>query len=107
MAISLACEAGHVAVDPTAGVKDPAERRSEGFVAWMEEDIEAYQERYPLGTKERVWLDVLLYTGLRRGDAVRLGRQHVGRDGIARQRAPGEGSRQVDGSTPGKSRLVP
>jgi integrase len=29
-----------------------------------------------------VWLDVLLYTGLRRGDAVRLGRQHV-RDGVA------------------------
>jgi integrase len=31
---------------------------------------------------KRVWLDVLLYTGLRRGDAVRLGRQHV-RDGVA------------------------
>ena len=31
---------------------------------------------------QRVWLDVLLYTGLRRGDAVRLGRQHV-RDGVA------------------------
>jgi integrase len=30
----------------------------------------------------RVWLDVLLYTGLRRGDAVQLGRQHV-RDGVA------------------------
>jgi integrase len=29
-----------------------------------------------------VWLDVLLYTGLRRGDAVQLGRQHV-RDGVA------------------------
>jgi integrase len=29
-----------------------------------------------------VWLDVLLYTGLRRGDAVRLGRQHI-RDGVA------------------------
>src|SRR4029079_16578981 len=30
----------------------------------------------------RGWLDILLYTGLRRGDAVRLGRQHV-KDGIA------------------------
>ena len=29
-----------------------------------------------------MWLDVLIYTGLRRGDAVRLGRQHV-RNGIA------------------------
>jgi integrase len=25
-----------------------------------------------------VWLDVLVYTGLRRGDAVRFGRQHIG-----------------------------
>ena len=33
------------------------------------------------GTRQRVWLDVLLYTGLRRGDAVRFGRQHV-RDGV-------------------------
>src|SRR5262249_49270461 len=31
--------------------------------------------------RQRVWLDVLLYTGLRRGDAVVLGRQHV-RNGI-------------------------
>jgi integrase len=29
-----------------------------------------------------VWLDVLLYTGLRRGDAARIGRQHV-RNGTA------------------------
>ena len=29
-----------------------------------------------------MWLDVLAYTGLRRGDAVRLGRQHV-RNGVA------------------------
>ena len=37
----------------------------------------AYEVRWPIGTRQRVWLDVLLYTGLRRGDAVRLGRQHV------------------------------
>jgi integrase len=38
--------------------------------------------KWQTGTKERVWIDVLLYTGLRRGDAVLLGRQHV-RDGVA------------------------
>jgi integrase len=30
-----------------------------------------------MGTRQHVWLEVLLHTGLRRGDAVRLGRQHV------------------------------
>ena len=42
----------------------------------------AYERRWPIGTRERVWFDILLYTGLRRGDAVRLGRQHV-RQGVA------------------------
>ena len=41
----------------------------------------AYEARWPIGTRQRVWLDVLAFTGLRRGDAVRFGRQHV-RNGI-------------------------
>ena len=54
-----------------------------GFPIWSEDDVAAYEQRWPLGTRQRVWLAVLLYTGLRRGDAVRLGRQHV-RDGVAK-----------------------
>jgi integrase len=77
-----ALEAGHVKVDPTAGVANLPKPKTEGFPAWTEDDVAAYERRWPIGTKERVWLDVLLYTGLRRGDAVRIGRQHV-RDGIA------------------------
>ena len=49
---------------------------------WREEDVAAYEARWPIGTRQRVWLDVLLYTGLRRGDVVRIGRQHV-RNGVA------------------------
>jgi integrase len=37
------------------------------------------------GTNQRVWMHVLLYTGLRRGDAVGIGKQHV-RDGVATPR---------------------
>jgi integrase len=48
---------------------------------WTEEHVEAYDRRLSIGTRQRVWLDVLLYTGLRRGDAFRFGRQHV-RDGV-------------------------
>jgi integrase len=72
----------HVKHDPTAGVQNVPRRKGAGFVPWSENDVAAYCRRWPLGTHERVWLDVLLYTGLHRGDAVRLGRQHV-RDGIA------------------------
>jgi integrase len=67
----------HVTVDPTAGVKNPKRRKGPGFPMWTEEDAAAYDQRWPLGTRERVWRDVLFYTGLRRGDAVRVGRQHV------------------------------
>ncbi|MER8816892.1 tyrosine-type recombinase/integrase [Mesorhizobium sp. M0027] len=77
-----ALEAEMVAIDPTAGVKNPSRLKSGGFEAWTEDDIEAYENRWAVGTKERVWLHVLLYTGLRRGDAVNIGRQHV-RNGVA------------------------
>lgn len=85
-----ATEAGHVPADPTLGIRNPARDTGEGFPVWTEEDVERYEKRWPVGTKERVWLDVLLYTGLRRGDAVRLGRQHV-RDGVAQMRTEKSG----------------
>lgn len=71
----------HVRVDPTAGLKAPKRRKSSGFEAWTHEDIAKYQKKYPIGTHERVWLDVLLYTGLRRGDAALVGPGHV-QDGV-------------------------
>src|SRR5258706_5868705 len=77
-----AVDAGHVKADPTLNVKYPPQRKSGGFPVWTEDDVARYEERWPIGTKERVWLGVLLYTGLRRGDAVCLGGQHV-RDRIA------------------------
>jgi integrase len=77
-----ATEAQHVKTDPTLGVKYPKQPKTGGFAPWTEDDIATYERRWPLGTRQRVWLDVLAYTGLRRGDVVQLGRQHV-RDGVA------------------------
>jgi integrase len=77
-----ACEAKFCRVNAAAKVKYPKLKTGAGFPVWTEEDVAAYEARWPLGTRQRVWLAVLLYTGMRRGDAVRLGRQHV-RDGAA------------------------
>jgi integrase len=77
-----ALDAGHVKADPTLGVANPARPKGGGFPVWTEDDVAQYEARWPIGTRERVWLDVLLYTGLRRGDAVKLGRQHA-RNGVA------------------------
>ena len=49
--------------DPTAGIENPQKKKSTGFPVWSEDDVAAYERRWPIGTRERVWLDVLLYTG--------------------------------------------
>jgi integrase len=76
--------AEHVKIDPTLGVKK-INRKSEGFHVWTDEEMERFMERWPLGCRERLAFDLLLYTGIRRGDAVRIGRPHV-RDSVLRFR---------------------
>jgi len=84
-------EADFVKSNLAAAVKYPLLKSGEGFPIWTEADVAAYEARWPLGTRQRVWLAVLIFTGLRRGDAVRLGRQHV-RDGIASLRTEKTGT---------------
>ncbi|MFL9827965.1 tyrosine-type recombinase/integrase [Rhodoplanes sp. SY1] len=69
--------------DPTADVRPPKAKRSDGFPVWEPEDVAKFEARWPIGTRARLAFDLLRYTGLRRGDAARLGRQHV-RDGVIR-----------------------
>ena len=44
------------------------------------DEVRRYEERHPIGTKARLALALLLFTGQRRSDITRLGRQHI-RDG--------------------------
>lgn len=76
--------AEHVKADPTIGVKRINVKR-DGFHVWTDEEIGRFEGRWPLGTRERLAFDLLLYTGIRRADAVRVGRPHV-RDGGLRFR---------------------
>jgi len=69
-------------INPADGVKPP-KYRTEGHHVWTDSEVVAFEERWPVGTRERLAFDVLMYTGFRRGDAVRLGRQHV-RNGTIR-----------------------
>jgi integrase len=50
---------------------------SEGFHSWTEAEVQKFEERWPIGTKPRLALALLLYTGQRRSDIVLFGRQHV------------------------------
>jgi integrase len=75
-----AVEADHVPSDPTAG-KSVRKPKTKGFPEWTEDELDQYAARWPLGTRERVMWGVFCFTGLRRGDAARLGRQHI-RNGV-------------------------
>jgi integrase len=48
---------------------------------WSDAELDAYEQRWPLGTRERLAFDVLLYTAQRVGDAVRMQRSHI-RNGV-------------------------
>ncbi|WP_375676804.1 tyrosine-type recombinase/integrase, partial [Bartonella sp. AP88XZML] len=63
--------------NPALGIKRPPLNNKDGFAVWTEEDVEKYYHHWSHGSHERVWIDVLLYTGLRRGDAVRIGWKDV------------------------------
>lgn len=71
---------GHLTNNPCTSV-ERVSVQSDGFHTWTLAEVELYQKRHPVGTKARLALDLLLYTGLRRSDIVLLGRQHV-RDGV-------------------------
>lgn len=64
-------------VNPTLGVSLLEGKNKSGFHTWTNEEIERFEAFWPIGTRQRLAMDLLLYTGLARGDAVRLGRQHV------------------------------
>jgi integrase len=88
-----AVDAEHVKADPTA-TKSVAKPRTRGFPVWDEDEIERFEQRWPLGTRERVMFDIFAYTGLRRGDAAKLGKQHI-KNGIIRLDTEKTGTRVV------------
>lgn len=77
-----ALEADIAKTDPTKDVK-MLNVKTDGFHVWTDEEVARFEKHWQIGTRERLALDLLLYTGLRRGDAVLLGRQHV-RNGVFR-----------------------
>jgi integrase/recombinase XerD len=94
-----AVEADEAPHDPTAGVK-AIRYVTTGHHAWTREEIQAYEQRHPIGTRARLALAILLYTACRREDVVRLGPQHV-RDGRVRYRqAKNEHRNPVDMDIP-------
>ena len=54
---------------------------SKGHRTWSDLEITAFQTAHPIGSEARLAFALLLWTGQRRSDVDRMGRQHV-KDGI-------------------------
>ena len=52
---------------------------STGYHTWTIEEVQQFEARHPVGSKARLALALLLFTGQRRSDAIRFGRQHMRR----------------------------
>jgi integrase len=63
-------------------------KRDRGIKGWSEEQIDQFQAHWGTGTRERLAMALCLYTGQRRSDVIRMGRQHVkdGRISVAQQK---------------------
>lgn len=65
MVIRAAISDGELERDPTLGIR----RYKEGtYHTWTEEEIAQFEERWPVGTRERTAFALHLYTGQRMGD---------------------------------------
>ena len=67
---------GRIPDDPTLGVTRQ-KVKSTGYKTWSEDHISSLEAKYTIGTKERLAVALILYTGLRRSDVVKIGRQHI------------------------------
>lgn len=74
--LAYAVDIEMIASSPALGIKR-YKSKGEGFHTWTEAEVAQFQERHPIESKAGFALALLLHTGQRRGDVVKLGWQHV------------------------------
>lgn len=61
----------------TQEIRVAAGERSTGYHTWTEEEIAAFRKTHAIGTRERLALEMLLWSGQRSGDVRLFGRQNI------------------------------
>ena len=56
--------------------------KSKGHRAWEDNEIDAYRRHYAIGTEQQLAFELLLNTGQRVSDVVKMGRKHIKDDSI-------------------------
>jgi integrase len=89
-----AMKEGRTPDDPTLGVTRE-KVSSTGYQTWDEPEIARYEMAHAIGTKARLAFALLLYTGQRRSDVVRLGRGNTHGDVLTLTQQKTEGREQA------------
>jgi len=55
--------------DPSVGIKRP---KTQEIRSWTDDEIRAFEQRWPIGTRQRVAFALMLFTGQRRSDVHRM-----------------------------------
>ena len=63
-------------VNPCAGV-ERLKNKTNGFPAWTMAEVDRFCEKWPVGTRARLALELLINSGLRRSDVCVAGKQHL------------------------------
>jgi integrase len=67
----------HVKTNPFIGL-EAIKHKSQHHHIWSEDELNTFQAFHKVGTQARLALDLMLYTGARRGDVVKLGPKNLG-----------------------------
>jgi integrase len=96
---------GRIPDDPTAGVTREKVKTT-GYKTWSEAEIARFEGTHPIGSKARLAFALLLYTGQRRGDVVKFGRQHLQGDLLIIDQGKTEGGEEAHLEIPLHPRLA-
>lgn len=77
----LEAEPDYVTSNPARDVAKLRPKNVGGFHSWTLEEVRRYERTHKVGTQARLALALLLYTGQRKSDIVRMGPPMVGEDG--------------------------
>src|SRR5262249_40710010 len=79
--------------------------KTTGYRTWSEAEIAQFEAKHPTGTKARLALALLLYTGQRRGDVVELGCRHMHGDLLVLDQGKIEGGEEAHVEIPVQPKL--
>ena len=74
---TLALKLDWIHKNPVSLAEKVGTRKLEGYYTWTEADIAKYQAHHALGTNARLALEIILWTGQRRGNAFEFGPRHI------------------------------